>query len=55
MKKYTEAPETPLVIYAANTRDRTQGFLHTGDFSGEQDVESVSDRKERRMQYMLKR
>ena len=39
----------PLVIYAAVTRDRTQGFLHTGDFGKNPDVETVAVRRERRM------
>jgi hypothetical protein len=36
-----------VVLYALRIRDRTQGFLHTGDFAGP-DVEDVGDRKARR-------
>ncbi|HLD39365.1 MAG TPA: hypothetical protein VJB05_03570 [archaeon] len=47
IERYTELAE-PLVIYAAITRDRTQGFLHTGDFISP-DVETIIARRERRI------
>lgn len=50
MEKYNpKQPTNSLVIYALRIRDRTQGFLHTGDFLGP-DVETREARRARRME-----